>query len=251
MTRFNFYSPVHFEKWDWRNSVEKGIGGSETSHVEMAWRLAARGYEVVNYAPIPRDCPGTWRNTKWFPLEKVDFKAPGIWVIYRDASCIDQIPKTSDQQVWLMCQDESAVNITAERVAKMDRVITLCEWHRRHVEHGLLRGKVCVGSNGVKLELIREVEKEKIERNPHRLMYASSPDRGLLPLLKIFKRAKEFVSDLELHVFYGVDNIKKLIKHNPRFNHYEEFVKELMQAIKQPGVFWHGRVDQKTLYKSG
>ena len=45
---FYLYSPVAFEKWDWRNSVEKGIGGSETSHVEMAWRLVARGHKVLS-----------------------------------------------------------------------------------------------------------------------------------------------------------------------------------------------------------
>lgn len=38
--KFLFYSSVNFEKWDFRNSIRKGIGGSETSHVEMAWRLA-------------------------------------------------------------------------------------------------------------------------------------------------------------------------------------------------------------------
>ena len=43
---FYLYSPVCFEKWDWRSSVKTGIGGSETSHVEMAWRLAARGHKV-------------------------------------------------------------------------------------------------------------------------------------------------------------------------------------------------------------
>jgi len=75
--KFIFYSPVHFEKWNWTNSVEKGIGGSETSHVEMAWRLASRGHEVITYAPIPDDSPNEWRNTKWFPIEQVDWSLYG------------------------------------------------------------------------------------------------------------------------------------------------------------------------------
>src|SRR3990167_1047237 len=49
---FYFYSPVAFEKWDFRNSIETGIGGSETSHVEMAWRLARRGHKAVTHPPI-------------------------------------------------------------------------------------------------------------------------------------------------------------------------------------------------------
>src|SRR6266498_2675261 len=106
--KFIFYSPVSFEKWDWRNSVEKGIGGSETSHVEMAWRLAARGHEVITYAPIPDDCPGVWKNTKWFPIEKADFKEKGVWILYRCPEVVDKFlskKKRVGQQLWLMMQD--------------------------------------------------------------------------------------------------------------------------------------------------
>ena len=52
--KFIFFSPVNFQRWDWRSSVETGIGGSETSHVEMAWRLANRGHEGINRSHLDR-----------------------------------------------------------------------------------------------------------------------------------------------------------------------------------------------------
>jgi glycosyltransferase involved in cell wall biosynthesis len=250
--RIHLYSPVHFEKWDWRNSIEKGIGGSETAATEMAWRLARRGHQVTSYAPIPDDCPTPWRDTDWRRLEDADFYAPGLWVVFRDATCLDALPKTAGQEVWLVCQDEVPVGLTAERAAKIDRVLAYCQWHKRHMERHLpdVRGKVCVTSNGLKLDLIRQVESEPTPpRNPKRLMYASSPDRGLLPLLRIFRRAREFVPDLELHCFYGLNNIEKLIEYRPQFSHYKAFVADLKRELDQPGVNWHGRVSQVELYR--
>src|SRR5215831_2482688 len=98
--RFLFFSPMSFEKWSWRNSVEQGIGGSETSHVEMAWRLARRGHEVISYVPLPDDIPsGTeWRGTRWYRCEEVDWSQSGVWVIYRNPEAADNFPRPRADQ---------------------------------------------------------------------------------------------------------------------------------------------------------
>src|SRR5689334_14402898 len=128
---FFFYSNVHFEKWDWRNSLEKGIGGSETSHVEMAWRLARHGHDVITYAPIPDDCPGVWRGTQWYPLEAVDPTMDGIWILYRCPEFIDKMPPRCDrQQRWLILQDWDYPNWTQDRVDGLDWIVSLCATHR-------------------------------------------------------------------------------------------------------------------------
>lgn len=253
--RFNFYSPVHFEKWDWRNSVERGIGGSETCHVEMAWRLARRGHEVYSYAPLPRDTRdgARWRGTTWARLERWDPDAPGIHVIFRNAECLDRMDKRTDQQIWLVCQDEVPIGLNEERAAKIDKVLAYCQWHGRHMTRHLgklVRDKIVVTSNGLKTDLLRQVEARCVPgRDPYRLMFASSPDRGLVQLLQIFRRAREFEPKLNLHIFYGVDNIKKLLKFNPRFGRYRGFLDELKAGLDQPNVTWHGRVSQVELYR--
>lgn len=375
------YSPVHFENWDWRNSIEKGIGGSETCHVELTWRLAQRGYHVTSFAPLPDDIEsGTiWRGSKWERLDEADFSKPGLWIIFRNAECIDKMVGLPSQRIWLMCQDESPIGITEERAAKCEKVGAYCEWHKKHMERHwpCVKGKVWITSNGLKVDLIQQVENKKpkikkkfgfdwfgtletnhsvqeiarglfalghevhvisaigegvqypyleamkqigvpctsirevrhgdcpieeiakaklevmqqlgihviyedsleiinrirsagleavfsrdnipvqrppeldnvIIRNPKRMMFASSPDRGVITLCKIFKRAREFVNDLELHIFYGTDNIEKLIDYNPRFSGYKKFLVELKKAIDQPGVTWHGRIGQEELYQ--
>lgn len=253
--KFILYHPTHFERWDYRSSIERGIGGSETNQVEMAWRLARRGHEVISYAPIPDDCDRHWRGTEWRKLEEVDWKERGIWILYRCPAAVDNFaPKLEGQQIWIMEQDEEYVGQwTEERLAKIDRIMPISEPHRRFQlkRYPELASKMWVTANGVKVDLIREIEAqgEPPQRNPNRLMYASSPDRGLKHLLKIFKRAREFNSELELHCFYGFDNIEKLIEYNPKFKHFGKTKEEIKKLLSQPGVVWHGRVSQVELYR--
>jgi SAM-dependent methyltransferase len=108
-----------------------------------------------------------------------------------------------------------------------------------------------VTSNGVKADLVREVLKDPPARNLKRLIYASSPDRGLETLLKIFSRVREHVGDAELHIFYGFDNIDKYLKLKQKWaiERFKGLKKAVMAASKQPGVTWHGRVSQIQLYR--
>jgi glycosyltransferase involved in cell wall biosynthesis len=251
--KFIFYSNVAFEEWDWRNSVEKGIGGSETSHVEMSWRLAARGHEVITYAPIPSDCPGKWRDTIWKRCEEVDWSQKGIWILYRCPEAIDNFPVERDEQtLWFMMQDWDYLSWNEERKAKLDLVITLCQAHGRDVigKHPDLKDKLWLSSNGVKVDLIKKIEGEYLKnggfpkRNPHKIIYASSPDRGLKHVVKSFSRAREYIPTLELHAFYGFDNLDKIDAPWAK-----KTAKETRKLLESPGVVWHGRATQEDLYK--
>ena len=251
--RFIFYSPVAFEKWDWRNSVEKGIGGSETSHVEMSWRLAKRGHEVITYAPIPDDCPGEWRNTKWYPIEKADLSLSGVWILYRCPDVIDKfLPRRKDQKLWLLMQDWDYPNWTKKRIKNTDRIITLCKSHGRDVirAHPEIKkyNNLWLSSNGVKADLIKKIEKEEIKRNPKKIIHTSSPDRALRFCLKSFQRAREIVPDLEFHAYYGFNNLNKLVKADPN-GWLADIKKETEELMKQPGFFFHGRITQEELYR--
>ena len=233
------------------NSIEEGIGGSETCHIELAWRFAACGHDVVSYSPLrPDSCP-EWRGVRWKDLAEADFNEPGLWVIFRSAPTLDRFqPRQNGRTVWLFLQDESpGGEVTEERASKVDRCIALCQWHKRHLEarHPNLAGKIVVSSNGLKTDLIQETEEDgRPERNPHRMIFASCPRRGLLPLCKIFARAREFVPDLTLAIFYGTDNMEKLADKLP---HFKAMIPQLRAAADQPGVTWYGRVSQRQLYR--
>ena len=245
--KFIFLSSPTFEPWDWTNPDTVGIGGSETSHIEMAQRLARRGHGVRSYGPVPFDTRRMdpagvlWEQCK-FARRDLD----GVWVVYRDPEIIDGIP--GGQPIWLICQDVDYPTLTEERGKRLTRLVALCETHAKYlkIRYPFAADKVCITSNGIKAEEIAKADGEGIARNPRRMMYASSPDRGLFQLCMIFQRAKELMPDLELHVYYGFDNIEKIVDRFPLARKHRN---EVMGMLEQPGIEFHGRTPQPALIR--
>ncbi|MGO9916668.1 MAG: methyltransferase domain-containing protein [Isosphaeraceae bacterium] len=252
---YHFYSPLHYEKWDWRSPDDPGIGGSETAVAELARRLAQRGHAVTVYAPLRNDCPPVDPGgARWLPLDQVDFTARGFWVLSRCPADIDKFTEDHPfQKLWLVCQDaaypaQSQWGLTHERAAKLDICIALCTDHAQSIlrEYPELKTKIGLSSNGFKLELAEAIEASgPIERDPFKIVYTSSPDRGLLNLLKIFARAREFEPRLTLSAAYGFNNLEKC-EPDEQQTRYRNSCETLM---KQDGVTWLGRMGQEQLYR--
>lgn len=242
-----------FDPWDFRNPDDPGIGGSETAVVECARRLALRGHEVTVYGTLREDTPSEWQGTRWLPLSEADYSLPGWWFLSRCPETLDNFSVDHPgQMICLTAQDVYYPQLTDERWEKLDRFIALCPTHVRFTKdkYPKYAHKVFGGFNGIRNDVIREIESVNPPvRNPRKIIFASSPDRGLLPLLKIFRRARQRVHDLELVVAYGFDNIEKIIASNPPTNHWRTIYDEAMREMRQPGVTWMGRIGQRQLIR--
>lgn len=243
--QFIFYTNVSFEDWDYDNGIRKGIGGAETSIVEMSWRLAREGHDVTVYAPIKKTTKSPWRGVIWKRYEKATFKEDGIWILYRCPEMIDKFK--GRQKPWHLWQDWDYPQMNKTRI-KGAKHITLCKSHGRYMMERYPGIKPWISSNGIKLDLIEEVEKEQIERNPYRVMYASSPDRGLKYALQVIKKAREYEPRIEFHAFYGFNNLNKLIKGQPNSKMAKD-KDEILELLKQDNVYFHGRINQKQLMR--
>jgi glycosyltransferase involved in cell wall biosynthesis len=244
-----FFTTFTFENWDFTNPITKGIGGSETSQIEMSSRLARRGHNVISYAPVPWDDEfKIHRDVKWISHEKVTFTENGLWIIYRIPEALDEFSidhLKEGKEVWFVAQDVFYEAMNEERFSKIDKYICLCQDHANYVsfKYPQFADKIVISSNGINVDIINAlVKNNKIERNPHRLIYSSSPDRGLEQLIPIFQKAKEFIPDLELHVYYGFDNIDKVIAKMPFVARMKDSIMAGMNSTD--GIFWHGRVGQ-------
>ncbi len=83
--------------------------------------------------------------------------------------------------------------------------------------------------------------KEFIEPSDNRLVYTSTPFRGLELLLKLFPKIKSQVPDSELHLFSSW----QVYQHSKKAD--EKKYGYIYKLAEQPGVIMHGSVGQKNL----
>jgi len=241
--KIHLYSPKYYEKWTYYTPDRTGIGGSETAHIETALRLAQNGFDVTSYSPIPNQ-QEEYGGVQWLDLKDANFNDDGLWIVYRAPQVAEKI---KSGRVWVICQDiDYPGEWTKEAVANIQYIYSLCDDHYHFLLncHPELKDKLRITSNGIKTELINTTKVQK--RNPKRLFYASSPDRGLINLIDIFKKAVEFDDELELHVCYGLKNITKTAE---KITGTKTFIEKINKALDHPKITHYGRLPQAILYE--
>lgn len=253
-----FFNPNRLEPWT-HTALARGIGGSETSAIEMSTRLAARGHDVTCYTAMPpadaeemADFDPEFGGVHWRDLSEADLEAPGLWIVYRAPSVGLDCKPAPGRVYWLVCQDVFYVDWSAEAVAPFARIFALCPDHQRDMEDRdpSVKGRVVLSSNGVNVEAIEAADAEAGPRNPKRLMWLSSPDRGLKETLDIFERAREMVPDLELAIYYGLNNIERVCGGDRTLLPWKASWDQYDRALAMDGVTWHGRTGQDALKRA-
>ncbi|MDD5650261.1 MAG: glycosyltransferase family 4 protein [Candidatus Nanoarchaeia archaeon] len=238
-----FYSGPSFEKWNYNSCETKGIGGSETWAIKLSEEFAKLGYRVLNFA----DCSieGKFNGVNWIHYSKLH-----DYIEYNYFDCFISSRTTepfklkirSDKKL-VICHD---IWLNKNKIVpyqeKVDKFLCLSDWHRQFVcnHHGFPLDKVLIVSNGIDITRY----KQEVERQPYRLIWSSSLDRGLDTLLYLFDFVKVNIPELELHIFYGIDNWEKTVVYKPA---EKQKIENIKRAMNKPGVFYHGRVGQDRL----
>lgn len=248
-------NPNYIEPWTY-TALARGIGGSETAAIEMAIRFAARGHDVTCYSRLPEsdspemtDFNPEHAGVHWRDLDDADMEAEGVWWVFRSPATGLRCKPAPGRVYYLFCEDVFYGDWTSEAVAPFARIFALCPDHMADVARRdpTVADRLVLSSNGINVEDIEAVEAEGIERNPKRLIWTSSPDRGLKEVLDIFERARETVSDLELAIFYGMDNIERICEGDRTRWPWVQSWAQYDRANAMPGVTWHGRIGQEEL----
>lgn len=244
------YTGPAWERWTVNNINTTGIGGSETCAALLAKEFYLRGYRAV----IIGDCLGMEgvidgveyiHHTRWDAFKATNYI--DYFISSRRVGPLGHPIKNGKNYVW--SHDifiPEAVNQKLPHIEKVNKFICLSPWHVQFFSqhHQIPTSKIYIQGNG--LDISRYATYNPSMKDPYRLIYSSSPDRGLLTLLKQFSILKKNYPQLNLHIYYGFFNWKSAIEQRKNPNELEH-LRQIEEYLKQEGVVYHDRVSQKEL----
>jgi len=240
-----------------------GLGGSEKMVALMAPRLQAAGFEVSVYNNCPRADRGVDKTgVFWWHWGGFDSsKERGTIIYWRSPELLERPVNARKRILW--CHDvQDPKRWSDVRVALADQVWVLSEFQATTLGpwREKLGKKVRITRNGLDLSLYEKLV-GNVERE-NKVVFASSPDRGVLTAIKIFQYAKErgvYFCDAKLHIFYGFT--KLFLEHNVKAEYRNfpdlgrdangwEYMQEVHRLVdNDPDIIWRGRVDWETMAK--
>ena len=186
-------------RWDPVQITTTGLGGLETSAWRVARELAKKGYDVTLYGEIAeeRDLHDVLvRHRHAFnPMDQRD-----LLIAYHDASVFEHPTGARTNMLWLT-NAGTHHGLTPRRAGNIDHVLALSGWHANEIRESypwLDEGKVARIRNGIHPPFF---EHDGLERE-RRVVYSSTPDRGLGLLLDVWPAVRDRAPDAKLVVTY-------------------------------------------------
>lgn len=222
-------------------SLKDGIGGSEEAIIRLSKRLSEQGYSVTVFS-MPGAQAGTYEGVEWKNYWEFDERDKfDVLIGWRNPWIFEHKFNARKSYLWL--HDVMEVGeFTPERLDNLDKVIVLSKYHRSLFPN-IPDNKIWMSANGIDAEEFDGSETH--ERNPHRIIFASSHVRGLAHLLDMWKDVKREVPEAELHFYYGRNSFVAVHKDNPERLEWLEKIEKQMEEL--PDVYDHGKVSQKEI----
>jgi GT2 family glycosyltransferase len=224
-----------FVPWDHRSLESGGIGGSEVWTINLAIELDKLGYtvKVFNDCPNKRKYFGNIEYLHWTEFgDWNDMNYAHYFISSRSLEPFKLNLRAGEKHVmihdmWVMLNSPEDIQLHT----KVDKFFCLSTRHKEFFcdHHNINPERVLITSNGIDLTRFKTQEKDR-----YKVLYTSSPDRGLENLLNIWPKIKERVPKIHLHIYYGFDWIKD-----------KQWVDMMFGLIKSlEDVHYHGKVNQ-------
>lgn len=242
-----FYVGPGFEHWTPDSPNITGLGGSETAVIEMAKQLQALGRKVTVYA----EASGTWDGVEYLHHSEFHGTNCKVFIASRTPWAIHHFGKVVADISLLWVHDIHCGPRTPElewALWQFDRVLCLSQWHREYflsIYPTLDASRVVVTRNGIVPERFAVLPEKT-----NRMVWSSSPNRGLLRLLGFMREIRKKVPDAAVDIYYGFDcweTMMKLHNNQQQLQEIAMYKDQIAQAEAEGIAKFHGRRPQPEL----
>lgn len=237
-----FYAPYATE-FSGDELERRGVGGTETAVINLA-KILAKQFNVIVFSSNPR--PGIYDGVKYLHIRDTEFMTKfttDLLVVLRNAKILKDVDFRVDFKIkhialWMHDIVASPAFAGIEE-ARYDTLICVSEWHKNEVisRFNIDKNKIVVLRNGVDNLLFSE----PVEKVYGKLIYSSTPFRGLDKLLEVFPKIKEQVPEATLTVCSNMEIYGK--------GYTDEWKHLYKKASDMEAVNYLGSIPQKELAK--
>jgi len=226
--------------------TDRMIGGAELAMIHVSRELAQRGHNLtVFYSQV--DGPGEYDGVVWKNASDYSPREAYDVLIYWDSSVrAGGGILNLDPAAHLLVVEMQCAHAGIRPGHRFDWVTPKSEWHQRFLGlvNPLITPEKCyVMPNGVDVSRYTK----RLPRVPGRVIWCSSPDRGLHHLLRFWPEIKARVPEAELHIFYEFEKCFEASKWNMDRRAAELWY--IKTHLDQPGVVMRGPVGRQTIAK--
>ena len=227
-----------------RSLDERPLGGTETGLIRLSQELSLLGHEVVVFSPLENP---PLSEPLYLPVSAINDLGPvDVFVAVREWSPLFLSVDARIRLFWSGDSYDQPQNLGMgdPRVyEKIDAFLAVSNWHGQRLseESGFPIEKVWPIRNGIHLPYFDGSE----QRVRKRMIYSSTPYRGLVHLPPLYQAIKRIHPDAELHVFSGYAVYAGPQGYDERA--VQEF-KQLADVLNRlPDCTVHGNIQQSAL----
>lgn len=238
MSKIIFYIGDSPESWS-PKTIKTGIGGSEEATIYLAKEMADLGHEVIVYNKCGKDS-GNYGGVEYKSYLQYDNDICDLCIFWRDPTAmLAKIRSARAKKKVLWLHDTISESEVLPVMYLVDKVAVLSNYHRNLYPH-IPNERIFLTQNGVELSQFGQ----KVKRNPKKMIWTSSYDRGLKELLECWTEIKLAEPKAELHIYYGWETMKKIFGKTKEYRILRDILESLFD---QQGVYHHGRVGHKEI----
>lgn len=186
---------------------EQGVGGVETTYLELPDVLAGQGHEVFVFCRCDEEhTRGGVRFIPYGELARYESLEPDVVVTSRWFEPLYQFPKAK-RIIWL--QDAHFADpARPDAWTVADRVVCSSSWHRGYIANRYGQTIDAKKLRVVPLGIRKAAFAQAIRRDPLKVIYSSNPDRGLYILMEMWPELCERVPGLHMAITYGWEGLR-------------------------------------------